>query len=132
VQNKILLIINTLTRFNIDLFYRFVYYQLICTRYFYYAGFLLLLKKQSLFNIKRGAYFQQRRVYTILRSPFVHKKSREQFEFRTFKTNFFVLSPYNVNWRFHPFAPQWLLFLTHYLRNNYIRVKTCNKYYFCV
>jgi hypothetical protein len=129
VQNKILLTVNTLTRFNIDLLYRFIYYRLLCTRFFYYASFLLLMKKQSLFKLTRGANFVRRRVYTVLRSPFVHKKSREQFEFRVFKANFFMLTRYNTCFCLNPYSPQWLFFLYRYLKNNYLRIKTFNTYF---
>lgn len=45
-------------------------------------------KKFPFVNINVGALPTKVQKYTVLRSPFVHKKSREQFEIRQFKKIF--------------------------------------------
>lgn len=127
MQNSTKIVTQSLSRYNVDLFYRFLYYHVLCSKFFYYSSLLLLLKKQSTINFKRAANFKTHHVYTILRSPFIHKKSREQFEYRLHKSNFVVGSKFNQFYCFSPFGGNWLLLLRTF-RGNHIQLKSVNHY----
>jgi ribosomal protein S10 len=58
----------------------------------------LSLSIKNIKNIKKKFILQKIKKITILRSPFVNKKSRNQLEFRYFKINLnFVLNNIEMN-----------------------------------
>lgn len=128
-QNSVILVAKSLSRFNIDVFYKYVYYHILSSRFFYYSSILLSLKGKPLTKFILASSFKRRRLYTILRSPFVHKKSREQFEFRMFKSNFIVNSIFNTQYFLSPFAYNWISLLMHPFKNNHLQLKVENTYY---
>lgn len=128
-QNSVVLITKSLSRFNIDIFYKYVYYNMLSSRFFYYSNILLSLKEKPLNKFILASNFKRRRLYTILRSPFIHKKSREQFELRMFKSNFILYSVFNTQYLFSPFACNWVSLLLHPFKNNHLQMKVENTYY---
>lgn len=124
MQNKIVIITKSLTPYNIDMFYRFIMYRTVNSHYFYYTNLIALLKKQSLMRFGRGSIFVKRRVYTVLRSPFIHKKSREQFEYRSTKSNFFIYNATNYLHTVSPLADKWICLGNYYFRNNHTQIKS--------
>lgn len=127
--NSVVLVAKSLSRFNIDNFYKYIYYNLLSSRFFYYSNILLSLRGRPLIKFKLASSYKRRRLYTILRSPFIHKKSREQFEFRMFKSNFILYSIFNTQYFFSPFAHNWVLPLLHPFKNNHLQIKVENTYY---
>jgi hypothetical protein len=129
VQNNLSIIVKSLSPVYIELFYRFVFYHLLYTKFFYYSLVLLFLKNQLYLSLSRNISFRKRRVYTILRSPFIHKKSREQFEYRVSKSSFLLKSNFNFFYRFSPFTGQWVSLIGRSFRNNHVQIKSSNFYY---
>jgi hypothetical protein len=129
VVNKINLVTKSLSRFSIDIFYKYLYYNLLSSRFFYYSNFILFFKKRKLPQFALNSNFKKKRVYTILRSPFIHKKSREQFEYRVFKSNFAIYNIFNTSYLCTPFTYTWLFFLVRFFKNNHSQIQSDNTYF---
>lgn len=127
-NNNVVVVIQSLTQHNVDLICRYIHCQVLYSRYYYLASFFLMLKKLKFLQIKYSTPFKKRRVYTVLRSPFIHKKSREQFEYRLFKRRVILCGNFNTKFLLSPFN-NGLKFLFRYcFRNNDIKIKLINYY----
>lgn len=129
-SNKVDIVIKSLTLYNVDLICRYVYYQVLYSRYYYLVFLLLMLKKLENYGFTYLTPFKKRRIYTLLRSPFIHKKSREQFEYRIFKRQVRFFGIFNTKYLFNPFFKNWRLLFNHNFRNNFIKIRLSNTYFF--
>jgi hypothetical protein len=127
--NKVDIIIKSLTLYNVDLICKYVYYQVLYSRFYYLSYFILMLKKLLNYKFICSTPFKRRRIYTILRSPFIHKKSREQFEYRSFKRQIYLCGIFNTKYSFNIFTNNWRFLFNYPFRNNFIKIKLRNTYY---
>jgi hypothetical protein len=128
VVNKINLVTKSLSRFSIDIFYKYLYYNLLSSRFFYYSNLMLFFRRKEMPRFALNSNFRKKRVYTILRSPFIHKKSREQFEYRVFKSNFAIYNIFNTSYFCTSFTYAWLFFLVRFFKNNHSQIQSDNTY----
>lgn len=129
--NKVDVVIKSLTLFNVDLVCRYVYYQVLYSRYYYLVLLFFMLKKLSLHQFLFFTPFKKKRVYTVLRSPFIHKKSREQFEYRVYKRQLVFCHIFNTKYSFSTINNNnsWKNLFNYSFRNNFIKIKLRNYYY---
>lgn len=130
--NKVEIIAKSLTLHNIDLLCRYTYYQVLYSRYYYLMFLILMLKKLYPLQFFYSVAFKKRRVYTILRSPFIHKKSREQFEHRIFKRQINFCGIFNTRYAINVFNNNWKFLCNLAFKNTFIKVKLRNRYYLFV
>lgn len=127
--NAVDIVVKSLTLHNVDLVCRYVYYQVLYSRYYYLVFLVLMLKKLQNHAFIYATPFKKRRIFTILRSPFIHKKSREQFEYRVFKRRISIHGIFNTKYLLCKVINNWKVLFNYSFRNNFIKVKLRNIYY---
>jgi hypothetical protein len=118
-MNQLYFNIKTFLSINLEIFYKNIFYKLVFSRYFIFRIFLLRAKYdlQSFLPLwaKKPVKIKK---FTVLRSPHVHKKSREQFEFRLHKSHLKILDFFNFSYHFSQFSG-------HYYMNLLLPFKDC-------
>jgi hypothetical protein len=128
LNNSVVVVIQSLTQHNVDLICRYIHCQVLYSRYYYLASFFLMLKKLFFLRYNYGTPIKRKRIYTVLRSPFVHKKSREQFEYRLFKRHVNLCCIFNTKFLLSPFNNDIKFLYRYCFRNNDIKIKLKNYY----